>query len=483
MRKLILLICLVSHLSIEAQDQIIWSEPISIASAVTGNDHPRIVVDAQGNPLVLWYNAENAMFARSNGTAFESPVILNADFNIAGASWMGPDIASHGDTVYVVFKEIPEHHGHLWSIASFDGGITFSDPVQIDAIGDSLSRFPVVATDESGHPIVGFMKFNDEFGDARWMVSRSNDFGNTFSSDVLASGWSSTSSDVCDCCPGTVISADNFVVMLYRDNNSNIRDTWAGISRDGGLSFEEGVNIDQQNWMIMACPASGPDGHVIGDTLYSVFMNGASGQSRVYLSKTSLSNVSESFVSLLTDDNDDIGLQNFPRISGWGTSLGMVWRQVVNNNPELVVRITNDIMMGIPEGYDTITLDNATNADIAIYDHKVFVVWEDVSSGTVKFISGDFEDITRVPREIPLDGLTILPNPSSFNWIISGEALKGGSTLGLYDQTGKILYSKGISANDSKQSVEIDNSHLAGGIYFLRVESTAGRGIWTLVKN
>lgn len=84
---------------------------------------------------------------------------------VAGAGWMGPDIAAHGDTVYVVFKQSPEgsDSSHIFCARSFDGGQTFNTPVRVDNIADSLSRFPTVTTDDSGNPIIGFMKFNSSF--------------------------------------------------------------------------------------------------------------------------------------------------------------------------------------------------------------------------------------------------------------------------------------------------------------------------------
>ena len=107
-------IIFIGLLALESFAQITWDETISIASPSQGKNHPRIVTDGSGNPLVLWNHNANAMFSRWNGCAFEAPVILNpAHGTVAGASWMGPDIATHGDTVYVVYKEIPEHTGHV----------------------------------------------------------------------------------------------------------------------------------------------------------------------------------------------------------------------------------------------------------------------------------------------------------------------------------------------------------------------------------
>src|SRR3989304_9381470 len=95
-----LCVCVVANS--KAQNSITWNSGINIASSASGNEHPRMAINGSGNPLVIWHNAGNCMFSRWNGTAFTSPVILNPmSMTIAGAGWMGPDIAAHADTVYV----------------------------------------------------------------------------------------------------------------------------------------------------------------------------------------------------------------------------------------------------------------------------------------------------------------------------------------------------------------------------------------------
>ena len=120
-----------------------------------------------GKSLVVWgRNERSDRFSRWTGSAFSAPVILNPPWMpVATASWMGPDIASHGDTVYVVVKRIPESadSNRIFLFASFNGGVSFSNPVELGFIADSISRFPAVTTDATGNPIVAFMKFNSSF--------------------------------------------------------------------------------------------------------------------------------------------------------------------------------------------------------------------------------------------------------------------------------------------------------------------------------
>ena len=83
---------------------------MNISANTYSNMHPRISLDANGNPLVIWgrMNDQSCFFSKWNGTMFTMPVKLNGTLTVATASWMGPDIASHGDTVTWCSKKHPK---------------------------------------------------------------------------------------------------------------------------------------------------------------------------------------------------------------------------------------------------------------------------------------------------------------------------------------------------------------------------------------
>jgi hypothetical protein len=414
MKKLVTLFALAT--CIAANAQITWTMGMNISTNTYSNLRPRITLDRSGNPLVIWgrMSDEAVFFSRWNGTMFTTPVKLNSTITVATASWMGPDIASYGDTVYVVAKRTPETNNanRIFIFTSFNGGVSFNAPVELGFIADSISRFPTVTTDASGNPIVAFMKFNSAFGDIRWVVLKSTDYGTTFSIDKKASGWGS-SSEVCDCCPGAIISEGNTCAMLYRNNNSNIRDTWTGISNNNANNFTSGFALENNNWMLMSCPSSGPDGVIIGDTLYSTFMNGGSGSYRTYLSKSAISTGSMSGVNNLTGAIAGLSQQNYPRIANDGNAMAIVWKQTVSGASQLPILFTNNIANGFPAAYDMVDLNDITNADVAMRNGNVFVVWQDDNSGTVKYRSGTYSQSTTGINEIAATDFSVYPNPTN----------------------------------------------------------------------
>jgi hypothetical protein len=473
-KTLALLSFIVFSIHAMAQSGITWITGNNIASSTFSNMHPRIAMDGSGNPMVIWgkMGDESVYFCNWNGGSFNPPTALNPGWlTIATGSWMGPQIAAHGDTVYVVVKQTPEADtaSHLYMIRSFDGGNNWDNPIKIDNIGNHISRFPTVTTDAAGNPIIGFMKFAADFSNAQWNVTRSYDFGNTYTTDVWASAGSG--GVVCDCCPGAIVNSGNTVAMLYRANNSNIRDSWAGLSTDGGLTFSDGWNFDNNNWFIAACPSTGPDGEIIGDSLYSVFTNGASGTYRTYRSVSSISSGMAQPAVALGGTIPNLNVQNYPRMTRYGNAMAIVWRQSVNSVEQLPIYFTNNIVNGFPMMYDTVDLNSITNADVALGNGTIFVVWEDDASGTVKYRRGTYITTVGIP-ETAEETFSVYPNPAKGVVMIDG--LKNTESIKLFNSLGETVRNV-VPANESR--VIIDIKDLAEGSYFVQV--VTGEGVIT----
>jgi len=457
----------------KAQGKITWGMGMNISDNTKGSMHPRMALDRLGNPMVVCGKMADASvyFTRWNGSAFNTIKLNPSWLKVATASWMGPNIASKGDTVYVVVKRTPEvsDTSHIYIITSFNGGISFSAPVRVDYINDSVSRFPTVTVDAKGNPVVAFMKFNSSFLKSRWVVTRSSDYGKTFSTDVKASGYSGGSAEVCDCCPGALVSSGNVSTMLYRDNLSNIRDIWTGVSTNNNSSFNTGFATDNTKWMIMSCPSSGPDGVIIGDSLYSVFLSSGSGSYRTYLSKSSISSGKVNSVSKLTGNITSLGQQNYPRIANDGKAMAIVWKQTVSGVSQLPILFTNDIGKGFPTGYDTVDLADITNADVAISNGNIFVIWQDDKSGTVKYRKGTYTPSnTGAIANIKESDFTIFPNPASSTITLESGTVSGNAEVNIFNIIGETVYSQNVS---SLSMAVLDISNLTSGIYFLSVRA------------
>jgi hypothetical protein len=452
-----------------AQTGITWGIPTDVEVKGSGNNWPHVVLDKNQNPIVIWQSGSDkgVYVARWTGSGFSTPLkITPASFSTAGSYWMGPDVASKGDTAYVVMKRAPENDttNHIYLAASFNGGMSFGQLRRVDFIGENVSRFPTVTIDQSGNPLVAFMKFNPDFSNSRWVVLRSTDYGETFTADVKASGWSG--GEVCDCCPGTILSTGNQVAMLYRDNLNNLRDMWAGISTDGGASFTSGTAIDKGKWMLNSCPSSGPDGVILGDTLYSVYMSGSGGTNLVYLSKYCFSTNMLSDAVPLTGKFTGLYEQNMPRIALFGNSAAVVWKQKVGGADQVAIRYAKNMQKGFTAGYDFITSANVMNADLSMAAGKLFVVWQDNMAGTVRFREGTLSTsgIDELPQAL---SFTIWPNPVQQQLLIKADIQNAEVTV--TDAVGRQIFNGRYPAHSDNFS--INTSTWQPGMYFVKIEN------------
>lgn len=359
---------------------------------------------------------------------------------------------------------------HMYLSKSTDGGMTFSDTIRIDNFDTALSRFPIVTTTSTGNPLVAFMKFNTSFGDAKYVVSRSTDLGNTFSSDVLASG---TAGDVCDCCPASIISSGSKAIMLFRNNLSNIRDIWAGVSNDGGITFPGTMNVDNNNWMVMSCPSSGPDGFVNGDTLFSVFRSSAGGTAKVYLSKATISGMT-STTTPLTGTISGLLSQDYPRIANAGNAASVVWVQNTSSGKSLTYSFANNIASGFST-YATVTGATGSgiaNGDVVMAPGAIHIVWEDDNTGKVMYVKGTYTPPTAV-QNLSAGHLNIFPNPASNQLTIRLGNIKGITACYLTDITG--------STHEVAPEIKGDMATVAlngiakGGYYLILVDNNGNK--------
>ncbi len=465
--------------------QLTWSPAADVASSTYGKNHPRIAMDRSGNALVIWNYNRDLMFSKWNGTAFSTPVQLEPNgVDVAGGAWMGPHIATHGDTVYVVYKQMPENVSttQCYLLRSFDGGATFSTPYQITNTADSLSRFPTVATQPDGNPIVAFMEFDPGFGKPRWVVARSSDYGQTFTQDILASDFSGPGAEVCDCCPGALAVEGTNVAMLYRDNLNDIRDGWAGVSTNGGASFGFGVATNQQNWNILSCPSTGLDGFIIGDTIYSCEMNGGTGNAFVFFSKNSISNPSNQTGYAHVGSFPGLSSQNYPRIDHDGYKSAMVWRQQVVADRSAVILFTDDIRSGFSSDFDTVTVDRAINVDVAMKGGNLVVVWQDDLTATVRYRMATYSTGTSVNDQKHEQDYFVSPNPTTDVIVVTGseQVVDGDDEFVLRNMLGKVVKQEILISTRNT----LDLSDLSPGVYIYRVRSSGGkvRDVGKLIK-
>ena len=434
-----------------------------------GNLHPRIAMDRHNNPMVVWGDENGkAWFAKWGGETFSSPVYIGpAGGTVFATSWSGPDIAALGDTVYIVYKQMPAETGRIYLKHSYDGGKTFSIATEVDTKSSYIDRFPTVTTDEEGNPFVTFMRSEPDFAHSAHVVARSKDMGESFLRDTLGSVMNG--GNVCDCSPASLVVSGTAGILLYRNNIKGSRNVWAGVSNNGCVSFNNGIRVDSENYVPESCPASGPDGVIVGDTLYSVYMSGSREGNLVYLSRISLSQPSLSTVAL-TGTIPGIIMQNFPRISGTGKAAAAVWTQTAGGNNQVCLAATNDLTYGFPEHFDTVADGVMLNADVAIGGGYIYVTWEDQVARRVMFRRGVYAYKKKA---------AVVENTSVLINAIAGKnkfsvTMKGLVGCVLIDPSGK-EYEVDIVYTHNNTVCEVSTEDIEPGRYTAKFEDKEGR--------
>lgn len=233
------------------------------------------------------------------------------------------------------------------------------------------------------------------------------------------------------------------------------------------VSYHGGFALENNNWMVMSCPASGPDGVIIDDTLYSTFRNGAGGMYTCYVSKLSLSAMTLGSAVNVTAPFMGLNQQNYPRIATDGSAMAIVWRQRVNGSVQLPVSFTGNIANEFLTAYDTVDMDNITNADVAMYAGNLWVEWQDDLSGNVKFrqVTYNYVATLNLPAQ---STMTVFPNPSNAVAIINTSE-REISSVSIRNTTGEKVDANNRLSGYALANYSLQLRDMPCGSYFIHI--------------
>ncbi|MEO8067073.1 MAG: hypothetical protein ABI599_05205 [Flavobacteriales bacterium] len=449
---------------------IIWSGVADCNPAGTGGLRPRVDVNGNGDPVVLWGNAMPAAnyVAVSMGGVFGVPIEVSAPGCVpAVADWMGSSIAASGNTVWVVMKATPEESKPLYVRRSNDGGYTWNDTLRVEPYDGKVSRFPSIAVSDPDAPLVQYMQFDSGYFGARQTVARM--MGGAFMAPVQVSA-PFAPGDVCDCCPNQVLADGANTVALYRNAGPNIRVMWGATSTDGGTTFPIGAEVDTTGWMLSACPSSGPDGYIAGDSIRYVWMSGANLGNKVYAGSAWLTDLSLAQQRLVHSGLTASTQQNFPRIAGSGDTLGIVWQQIKSGQAEILFSWSVSGIQGlsVPDTVNADLADAQKTPDIAYANGTFHIVWSEASTGQVRYRKATItNDVGVADAQIPGPPM-VWPNPVNDVLHVSGGPWVRAA---IHDAQGKELRAERIASGALRVG------DLATGEYVLRLSDGHGRTI------
>jgi hypothetical protein len=449
-----------------SQPIISWEEEIFVTQTNQfGNTRPRICLTAQDIPLVVFGKASSGLLysARLVGSLFNTPLPLLPD-NMASylTTWTGPDVASNGDTVIVVFKAQPMDFGKVYSLRSLDGGLTFSDTIRVDNHPLGHAWLPSLDIDENSNPSVVYMAHDLNGMNPTYNVVHSINKGLTYENEMEVT--LAIPQEACDCCPAEYVINGYQHALLYRNNDANIRDIYAVYSDDDGANYSSYVNVNNLNWTLSSCPSTGPHGIFNNGKLLTASASAASGKYRTYLSETV---TSPSLVlqtqTMMTPPGNINGVQNYPRISGKNDTIVLIWQENSPSNNDIFSGIT--VSGSIQELVDSkaivndSTLGSQSNPDIIYANGKIHCVFQDAISGKVIYKRGilSMNSISQIPDQ----DIIVFPNPLSSSLTIKSNLLT--SSYMIYNVLGEIVQTGILTSLQT----EVNLSALPNGTYQL----------------
>lgn len=455
-----------------AQHSINWEPEITVADGnAYGNLRARIALDGSNTPLVLMgkVGGGELFVARGNGASFNTPIqVTPSGMQTYIANWTGPDIAADGNTVVVVFKEKDYTLGKIYAVRSTDGGITFGDTLRVDNHDAGVTWMPALDMDDNGNPHVTYMVFNAAGADERIAVASSADGGVSYGPQQIVTGISP--GVACDCCPPEIVTKGQYQLALFRNNETNVRDTWAALSENNGSSFTSTANMDELGWSITSCPATGPHAVISGDSAYVVSTSAASGAYRVYVSSVGLNGgLDVSAVNMMAPPlTGNSEAQNYPRISGSSDTLVAVWEEREGGNTNIMAAVTIDGLAQTLVSYKSMVNANAAGAqlkpDVIFRDGYVHAIYHDLTSADIIYRRGTIVDVTGL-NEFGGDKLLVSPVPNNGRMYLSGVNL---------NEISEISVVNGLGQSVQAQVIENEITIPSRGVYLVKVVLNTG---------
>ncbi|NDC41524.1 MAG: hypothetical protein EBZ77_08240, partial [Chitinophagia bacterium] len=420
------------------------------------------------NPMVVWGDdAGKAWFSRWGGEAFTTPEQLNTPGSqVYTSSWAGPDIAGRGDTVYVVYKALPVDKGHIYITHSYDAGLHFAVPDQVETDKPGLVRAPIVTADNAANPFVSYIRANADESDARIMVNRSDDLGESFKGEVQGSILYEGLS--CECSPPSLAVSGNAAILLYRSVVGAVRNIYASLSAEGGQRFNYGLQVDSTRYKPASCPQSGADCEIVGDNVYGVYSSGDGDNGLAYLLTMPLSK-KEFRVRPITGPVAGVVMQSFPRLSGAANAAAVVWTQTAAGNNQVCMSFSDNLSQGFPSVYDTVAEGVMVNADVAVGGGYVYVVWEDHVNRCVMFRRGVY---TARKAVVENSGLIIQPPAEGQKYFFVNQ--EGVLSCTLTDEKGN-HFEMDFTYPNGNNFCKVATDDLEPGVYTVTIQDSEGR--------
>jgi len=458
--------------NISAQQlQPVLQSPFVVNTPGTGSARPRIALVNDSVPLITWTytNAGTPVVyaARWNGSGFDVPdTISPAGLQVYGSLDEGGDIAAKGDTAFITFFT---GDSRSFIVRSIDGGITWGDTVRIDHEIFEHAYTPDVAIMSGGNPVVAFEGADSIMVNTGQLYCRSFDGGMTFTTEVTVND--SVNGLPCECCAPTLLAQDSMVYVLYRNNQSNIRNIVMTVSSDSGQTFPVVSETDQTNWFLMSCPVASAEAFIWGDSIISIWKSSNS----IYYGTSNRFDGGEGTFARIDPSIPTTVIQRSPSICGNGDTVFYVWSDRRANNYEVYVAGSVNGVFQVAQAFvfnDTIgNAESGTQrSPHAIYAKGVLhLVYQNQTTDEVIYRRASLFLPVGISENQEQRSFSIYPSPAGETITINHD-FSGITDVRIYSATGVLT----TTFNNVVSGQQLNCSNFESGMYFVQIADSDG---------
>ncbi len=457
------------------------------------NKMPDVAVDDAGAIHVIWINYENnnknLFYANStdHGSTFSTPIQINThNDNVSDIMYSGPKIAAFGGILHVIWAD--SRHGYdetnIFYAQSSDGGTTWAEEVPIGDVS-AFNLYPEIMTHDTGEIHVIYYSYNRRFLNFEYIYHiASSDSGQTFSNKEIVNNYSEAIP--CECCPAEILILNDGTKMVgFRNDNNDIRDTYATFSAAGETEWGDLTRLSFDDYDISSCPSSGPGMSRRGDEVAVSFMAAIGIIKKVYL-KVSHDDAFSFGDSIFVDPSaaDDVRQDHPYTAITDGNWIHVIWEDQrgdydiyyggmnVNSSELSNIQALNDDDLDVTQRAPRMADDG----------QFVYIVWEDFRDNQqVYFITNYDPDAAindlALPGGFAITGM--YPNPFNYNLTIDFTLDKSSRVnFKVFDISGRAVDQNNFgSFTPGEHSISWNGSGHAAGIYFMQL--TSGEAVQT----
>lgn len=223
-----------------------------------------LATNGSGPPAIGWITPTEVVVARLElaSLTIADPVMVQGDVVPFAHPIERPALAVEpDDTIHIAFTALMEIGGTVYLNTIVDGSAGAPEAIS----GEPMPETNLVhmTLDDAGLPVLSWLE------DSTLSVAATRD-GVLFEVDNV-------DDLTCDCCNPVPLFVGDDLIVAYRDlerrDGEVIRNVAAVRSLDGGSTFEDHVQIADDDWFIDACPFTGPSTVEVDGNLVVAWMD------------------------------------------------------------------------------------------------------------------------------------------------------------------------------------------------------------------